>query len=87
VPGLVPADDHSTRTVAVQRIAPGASAPSAILWSQDLGLKPWSTLVASNGTLDVSFFGSSLFVTILDPATSPYPTTASYLAIDTTALH
>jgi hypothetical protein len=84
---LVPADDHSTRTVAVQRIAPGATAPSAILWSQNLSLQPWTSIVANDLTLDVSFLGSSLFLTILDSATTGSARTVSYEVIDTTALH
>jgi hypothetical protein len=83
---LVPADDHSTRSVAVQRIAPGATAPSAILWSQSRPLSPWTTIIATNVSLDVSMFGSSLFLTIVDSATSAIARTVSYQVIDTTAL-
>jgi hypothetical protein len=79
---LVPADDHSTRTLAVQKIAPGATAPSAVLWSQDLALQPWTTIQANDRTLDVSFFGSSLFLTVVDSTT-----TVSYDVVDTTGLH
>ena len=84
---LVPADDHSTRTLAVQRIAPGATAPSAILWSQVVSLQPWTSIEANALTLDASFFGSSLFFTIVNSATAPSLVTVSYYVMDATALH
>jgi hypothetical protein len=83
---LVAANDHSTETVAVQRIAPGATAPSAILWSQNLSLQPWASIVATNVTLDASLFGSSLFVTILNSDSTISGGSVSYYVLDTTAL-
>jgi hypothetical protein len=84
---LVPADDHSTHTLAVQRIAPGATAPSAILWSQDVSEQPWTSIAANTLILDASFLGSSLFFTIMNSAAAPSLVTVSYYVMDTTGLH
>jgi hypothetical protein len=80
-PPSQPGPDPSTEMLAVQRIAPGSKTPSAIVWSQDRPVQPWSSFAANDATLDVSFFGSSLFVTIASGRT------VSYQVIDTSSLH
>jgi YD repeat-containing protein len=62
------------------------TAPSAILWSQNLSLQPWTSIVATNVTLDMSLFGSSLFLTILNSDSTLSGGSVSYYVLDTTAL-
>jgi hypothetical protein len=76
------ADDRSSSVLVVQKIAPGATTPSAILWSLDLALPPWTSLSVSNTMLSASAGGAYLFLAIRGSDGK-----VQYLVLDTTGLH
>ena len=78
---FAPKDDLSSSTLAIQRIPSGATAPSGILWSLDLGLRPWAYYSVTNETMSASFAGSLLFLAILAPDKDVH-----YLVLDTANL-
>jgi hypothetical protein len=78
---FAPKDDLSSSTLVIQRIPSGATAPSGILWSLDLGLRPWAYYSVTNETMSASFAGSLLFLAILAPDNDVH-----YLVIDTANL-
>jgi hypothetical protein len=77
----VPADDRSSATLVVQRIRPEDAAPSSILWSLDLGLRPWTSYTVDIETLSASFAASLLYLAILSPDNDVH-----YFALDTAEL-
>lgn len=81
VSDLVPADDRSTATLVIQRIAPNATEPSGILWSYDLGLTPWTNSFVGPSTLSASFSGSLLYLAIIG-----FDDNVHYFVIDTAGL-
>ena len=73
-------NDHSTVTLALQRIAPGATAPSDILWSVPLRYAS-SAFALSNG-LDATMSGTRIFIAVGEPS----PDEVHYVVVDTSKI-
>jgi len=78
---LVGGDDHSSTTLAVQKIAPGATTPSDILWSYYINPAPWTALYASSTMLSASIAGAYLFLAVRTDDGN-----VRYLVLDTSGL-
>jgi hypothetical protein len=78
---LVAGDDHGSTVLAVQKIAPGSTTPSDILWSDLINPPPWAAIHASSTMLGASISGAYLFLAVrLDDGK------VRYLVLDTTRL-